>query len=455
MADVVIIGAGPAGIKAAATLVGAGLRPVLIDESPQPGGQGYRAPSAGLALDMPALMGSEARKYRRIHVLFARIREQIDYRPRTLAWAVHEGVLHTVCEGRAASMPYDALILATGARDRIMPVPGWTLPGVFTLGGAQVILKDQGCFIGRRVAFVGSSPLLTLAALQYRKLGAEVVLVADTTPFGAKLASLRDLLASPRTLARGIAYRARLQAARVPHLDGVRPVSIEGGTHVEAVRLLDAAGVERMIACDAIGLGYGLAPEAQLADLAGVSFAFDPLSRQWFPRADAEGRAGPGLYLAGDGAAMGGADAAEDSGALAALALLADFGQGGPPGRRQRLRGRVRRLRRFQRGLARAFAWPAACAADLPDDTVLCRCEAVSVGEVRRAVAAPLGPREVNRAKAITRCGMGRCQGRFCGPALQEVVAAASNLEVAEVGRLRVQAPVKPLPVEVVAEAGA
>lgn len=453
---VVIVGGGPAGIRAASVLAKAGLPPVLIDESRQVGGQGYRAPSAGVDLDMEPLMGSQAGKFRRIHALFADIRSSIDYRPETLAWAAHKGVLHLVSGGRAATVPYDVLLLATGARDRVMPLPGWTLPGVFTLGGAQVILKDQGCFVGRRVAFIGSSPLLSLAALQYQKLGGDIAVVADTTSFGAKLAAWRDLLASPRTLCRGVTYRARLMAAGLPVLDGVDLLAVEGEDQVRGVRLRDGAGLEWRIPCDAVALGYGIEPETQLAELAGASFVFNPDFRQWFPHIDCDGRAGPALYLAGDGAAIGGADAAEASGTLAALAILADLGQGrGSERRRARLRREVRRRRRFQRGLARAFLWPSREIAHLPDETVLCRCEAVTVGEVRRSVGAPLGPQEVNRVKALTRCGMGRCQGRFCGPALQEVVAVAAGINVAEVGRLRGQAPVKPVPIEIGIEAPA
>jgi NADPH-dependent 2,4-dienoyl-CoA reductase/sulfur reductase-like enzyme len=451
---VVIVGGGPAGIRAASVLTEAGLRPVLIDESRQVGGQGYRAPSAGLRLDMAPLMGSQAGKYRRLHALFAGLRSRVDYRPETLAWAAHEGVLYLACGERAASVPYDALLLATGARDRVMPLPGWTLPGVFTLGGAQAILKDQGCFIGRRIAFLGSSPLLGLGALQYRKLGGDITVVADTTSFGAKLAAWRDLFACPLTFGRGLAYGARLKAAGLLVLEGVVPLAIEGDDHVRAVRLRDSAGVERTIACDAVALGYGLEPEAQLAELAGASFTFDPDLRQWFPQIDGDGRAGAGLYLAGDGAATGGADAAEASGTLAALAILSDLGQGrGMERRRTRLRRVVQRRRRFQRGLARAFAWPAAQVEHLPDDTVLCRCEAVTVGEVRRTVSAALGPQDVNRVKALTRCGMGRCQGRICGAALQEIVAATAGIDLARAGRLRGQAPVKPVPMAIGVEA--
>jgi len=179
MPDVVVVGAGPAGIRAAATLHVQGVRPILLDEGQGSGGQGYRAPSPEFSLDMDGLMGSQAAKYRALHACFAAMRDAIDYRPGTLVWAVQDHTLHVVSEGRASTLRFDALIVASGAMDRVVPPPGWTLPGVFTLGGAQVALKDQGCLIGQRTVFCGSSPLLSLAAVQYLRLGADVAVVCD------------------------------------------------------------------------------------------------------------------------------------------------------------------------------------------------------------------------------------------------------------------------------------
>jgi NADPH-dependent 2,4-dienoyl-CoA reductase/sulfur reductase-like enzyme len=445
MGKIVIVGAGPAGISAAEVLCAAGHRPILIDEGQRAGGQGYRQPSEGLALDMLRLMGSEAGKYEALHARFARLQGQIDYRPRTLVWAVDGKTLHLVSDGEADIVEADTLLLATGAMDRVAPVPGWTLPGVFTLGGAQVALKDQGCLIGHRVAFLGSSPLLALAAKQYREMGAEVAVIADTTPLRAKAAAFPALARSPRTLLRGLAYMTGAMRAGTPLLHGVTPLAIEGDGHVEALRLRDGRGCERRFACDAVALGHGLKPETQLADLAGASFAYDADFRLFLPTTDAFGRSRPGLYLAGDGATIGGADAAEASGALAAHAILTDLGAPQDIGAIRPLARRLARLRAFQRGLARAFAWPVAQIRAQADATILCRCENVTIGAVRQAMAQALGPIEVNRVKAMTRCGMGRCQGRVCGSALQEIVAGVSGAGGATAGRLRGQAPVKPI----------
>lgn len=445
MAEIVIVGAGPAGIAAAEVLCAKGLKPVLIDEGARAGGQGYRRPADDLPLDMVRLMGSEARKYTALHRRFEALRPRLDYRPQTLVWAIDGNTLHLLRDGQAETLAFDRLLIASGAMDRIAPVPGWTLPGVFTLGGAQIALKDQGCLIGSRVAFLGASPLLTLAAKQYRDMGAEIAVIADTTPFAAKIAALPRLLRAPRTLIRGLWYMGAALRTGTPMLHGVTPVAIEGEDQVAALVLRDAQGRERRFACDAVALGYGLKPETQLADLAGASFSYDPDFRLFLPQIDGMGRARPGLYLAGDGVRIGGADAAEASGALAAQAILADLGRGQDIAATRELARHVRRLRDFQRGLARAFAWPKAQIAALPDSVTLCRCEKVTVGEVRAAMAKDLGPIEVNRVKAMTRCGMGRCQGRVCGPALQEIVAAQAGDDGAAAGRLRGQAPVKPI----------
>ena len=449
MIKVAIVGAGPAGIAAADALAAHGVAPVMIDEGRRPGGQIYRQPRPELSLDIAALLGAEAENYRRTHATFDRLKDQVDYRPQTLAWGVEDRSLHTVRGKLAETIGFDALILATGATDRTLPIPGWTLPGVFTLGGAQVLLKEHGCLIGRRVVFCGSSPLLYLAAKQYRQMGAEIVALLDTTPFSAKLAAAPALAAAPGTFARGLGYMAALHRAGVAMHHGVALRAFEGSGGVTAVRFRTQRGEEVTLVCDAVATGFGLRCETQLAELAGAELRYHPVFRQWLPHADVDGRCGGGLYVAGDGATVGGAEAAALTGTLAACAVLEDFKIGVRDIDRAGARRRVARLRRFQRGLARAFAWPAGVMSDLDDRVMVCRCEGVSAGELRGAIRAAFGPTEVNRLKAITRCGMGRCQGRFCALPAAELTAQALNVPLEAVGRLRAQPPVKPLPLAV------
>ena len=295
MTRAVIVGAGPAGISAAAILVSQGLRPILLDEGRLPGGQAYRQPAANPALSIDALLGAEAGKYRRIHATFDRVRPQIDYRSESLVWSIFDREVHARHRGRSEAHPFDALILAPGAIDRVLPIPGWTLPGVVTLGAAQILLKEQASLLGSRVVFCGSSPLLYLAALQYRKMGADVVAVLDTTQFSRKLRALPDLLASPGTLRRGLHYLSALRGLGVHVRHGVRLQRVEGATEVEALGYRDRRGEQR-IECDTVAMGFGLRPETQLAELAGCRLSYDPHFRQWFPASDSDGRSGDGVY---------------------------------------------------------------------------------------------------------------------------------------------------------------
>jgi NADPH-dependent 2,4-dienoyl-CoA reductase/sulfur reductase-like enzyme len=442
---VAIIGAGPAGIAAAGVLAAHGVSVSVIDEGHAAGGQIYRRARAGLVLDVDTLLGAEAANYRKFHAAFDRLRDRIDYRPQTLVWGIGEKRLHTVRAAVADTVAFDGLILATGATDRVLPIPGWTLPGVFTLGGAQVLLKEHGCLIGRRIVFCGSSPLLYLAAKQYRAMGAEIAAVLDTAPFAAKIGATPDLLAAPHIFARGLGYMNELRRSGVRIHHGVRLAAFEGAGGVDRVRFSDQGGREHVIACDAVAYGFGLKPETQLAELAGVELRYDATFRQWLPDADADGRCGRNVYVAGDGATVGGAQAAALTGELAACAVLDDFKVAINEVDRNGGRRRVARLRRFQRGLARAFAWPVDAIYDLDDGVIVCRCEGVTAGELRASIRADFGPAEVNRLKAITRCGMGRCQGRFCGLAAAELTAHAMNMPPAAAGRLRAQAPIKPI----------
>jgi hypothetical protein len=326
-----------------------------------------------------------------------------------------------------------------------VPIPGWTLPGVTTLGGAQVALKTQGVGIGARPVFVGSGPLLVLAALQYAKAGAPPELVLDTTSFATKAMAAPGLLRNLPTFLRGLRYTAQLRLRRIPVAEDATPVAIEGEGKATALRWRDSGWREHVTPCDAVALGWGLKPEAQLADLAGVPVRFDATGRNWVPERDEAGRtAVAGVYLAGDGAGIGGAEVAELAGARAALALLEDRGQAVDQAQRAYFDRRLRREALFRVALERAFPFPSRLARSVPDHTLLCRCEAITAGELRQAARdAP----EVNRAKALSRVGMGRCQGRVCGPPAAEILAAELGVAVAEVGRLRGQMPVKPIPV--------
>lgn len=428
---IVVVGAGPAGVRAVERLVAAGQRPVWIDEAPDGGGRVFQKPPPGFTRSAQALYGEDAGRATALHAALERLKPLTDWRPATLVWNLRPAPRILDLHGPAghSTSSYDRLILCTGAMDRVVPIPGWTQPGVTSLGAAQIALKTQGVAMGRRVALCGTGPLLLLLSRQLTKAGARPALVLESTPWSTTLREAAGLARNPAAVWRGLSWRARSRVRT-----GAVPLRIEPGCTALVWR--DARG-EHRTEVDAVALGWGLKPETQLADLAGCRFAFDTAQRLWLPERDAAGRSSvPGIFLAGDGATIGGSVVAELAGARAALAALGDDGA-----EAARLDAALARQAGFRRALDRAYPYPHALAAAMPDDTLLCRCEAITAGEFRAAA----GP-EMNRGKALTRVGMGRCQGRLCGPPAAEVLAAQLGRAIAQVGRLRGQMPVKPVP---------
>lgn len=462
-ARIVIVGAGPAGVRAAETLVAAGLRPLVLDEQSRCGGQIYRQPAAGAGFERSkrTLYGFEAAKAHALHSAMEALLPHIDYQSDTLVWDCEArngqgGRLVALHDAREQNVPFSHLILATGATDRVLPIPGWTLPGVYTLGGAQTALKAQGCAIGSQIVFAGTGPLLYLVAYQYAKAGARVTAVLDTSPLAAQARALPKLARQPATLAKGLYYVGWLQAHGVRIERNVTLERVHGERSVTGLawRRTDAGNGDEAIAetirCDALALGFGLRPETQLADIAGCRFRFDDTTQCWLPERDAAGRSSiAGIYLAGDGAGIAGADAAELAGRRAALAVLEDLQcEVSPDAHREEAASLERALKRiavFRSGLEAAFPPPFGRAASWPDDTIVCRCEQIDAATLRRCVRAG-DATEINRLKALTRVGMGRCQGRMCGEAALALIADETDRSMQTVGRLRAQAPVKPIP---------
>ncbi|MDR6819870.1 NADPH-dependent 2,4-dienoyl-CoA reductase/sulfur reductase-like enzyme [Neorhizobium sp. 2083] len=440
---VVIVGAGPAGIRAAELLVKAGIKPVVIDEGLKGGGQIYRRPPQGFTRPLKQLYGSEASKAVALHTAFDRMvaAGEIDYHRQSSVLATAGNLLQALTSDGRKDFTYDRLILATGAMDRLAPIPGWQAPGVYSLGATQIALKAQGVALGEKIVLAGSGPLLTLVATQLLKAGANIAAILDTSSLRDQTAGLPGMLARPGLVLRGLLMRAKL--GRLYHA-GVKLDRIESDERGPvAMHWRDARGRAQLTACDTVGLGWHLRAETQLAGLAGCTFDYDQSWSQWLPRADRMGRAAEGLYLAGDGLRILGADGAEVAGRLAATACLADMGLPVPDATSD-LR-RLDRLERFARGMARAFPWPRDIVRAVPDETVVCRCEGVTAGQLRESVS--YGGAEANRVKSLARVGMGRCQGRFCQIAGAELIADKAGIEVCDAGRLREQAPVRPLPI--------
>jgi thioredoxin reductase/bacterioferritin-associated ferredoxin len=445
--DLIVLGAGPAGTAAAIEADALGLATLLLDEAPAAGGQVHRAPSPAL-LSRPADAEARAGDAMR-HALAA---SGVVHRPACRVWSLARGFRVTAL---GPDGPEDheapALILATGATERVLPCPGWTLPGVFGLAAATILLKAEHILPGRRVVVAGTGPLLALVAAKLLAAGAEVAAVVDARPRADWLRAAPALAARPDLLARGLGWLARLAAARVPVLAAHAVARIEGTGRVERVAVVPLAapdGPPRVFDADAVCLGHGLLPATEASRLLGARHVFDAARGGWVPELDAARRTSlRGLYACGDGAGLAGAAAAPLSGRLAALAAARDLGrldESAFAARAAPLRAALARAARFGRAMAALSEPPPALLDLVAPDTLVCRCEGVTRGALERAVAA--GAATLNEIKAATRCGMGPCGGRVCAEPAALLLARATDRDRAAIAPATARPPLRPVP---------
>jgi octopine oxidase subunit A len=453
--DLAIVGAGPAGMAAATLATGLGLDTLLIDEQEGPGGQIYRAverTGADSATSSP--LGAD---YLSGRDLAAALRESgARYRPRTTVWHIDpDGGLSVISDRASDTIAARHILLATGAIERPVPIPGWTLPGVMTVGAAQILLKTADLVPGGRAVLAGQGPLLYLAAVQLMRAGALPVALLETTPhenFHAAARHLGGLWAGRQSLAKGLMWLLALRRAGISIRRGIRGLRAVGRERLERV-VWDGGE----IAADHLFLHEGVIPNTQISLALQVAHCWDEAQMSWRPEVDEWGRTSlPNVSIAGDGAGIAGADAAALSGQLAALdtaAVLGRIGEAERDRRAQPMRARLVRERAIRPFLDALYRPAAAILAPPEDDVVACRCEEITVGQIRRAVR--LGAPGPNQLKAFTRCGMGPCQGRICGPIVSAVIAEARGVPIGEVGTYRPRAPYKPITVGALASVGA
>ena len=451
--DLAIVGAGPAGLAAAARALERGLTVTLLDDNPLPGGQYFRQPPAALRRGTHATRDAE---HRRAEVLFKSVEHpRLRYLSDAVVWDAPEPGVLAFARGRDSGRVRAAVtILAAGAVERAVPFPGWTLPGVMTAGGVQNLVKSQRMLPGRRFLVVGNGPLLLVVADSILRAGGTVVEVAESASPSGMWRLLPSLASAPDLLRRGLAYRARLLRARVPLRAGATIVEARGDDEVReaVIAPIDAAGRvdrsrARAIPVDTVVAGFGLVPSVELTRLAGCRLRWDARRGGFVPErsADLETTV-PGVFAVGDGAGIGGAEVALAEGALAGLLAAQRLARGG--GRDvtrelDRLRARLARLHRVRDAIAELWTPPSSFLALLTPDTIVCRCEEVTARDLASVI--DNGDAGVEPVKTTTRVTMGRCQGRNCLATVAELVARARGLAPAEVEHPRARPPARPI----------
>lgn len=443
--DLTIVGAGPAGLAAATSAARLGLDTVLLDEQPAPGGQIYRAITETPVGDR-AVLGEDYWHGAELVEPFRQSGAQ--YVPGTTVWSLsREREIGISVAGAARLIQARHVILATGALERPFPIPGWTLPGVMTCGAAQILLKSSGLTAKGKVVLAGTGPLLWLIAAQYLRAGAEISALLDTTPSGnwtAALPHLPGFLLSPYA-ARGLRLLREVKR-RVKVVRGVVALAARGGDRVEEVAYRVFGDSETRLPVDTLLLHQGIAPNVNLANSVGCAHRWDATQLCFVPEVDARGMSTvPGVAIAGDGAGIAGALAAEHRGRLAALDAAHRLGRLDEHRRDREAAATVAALAKAQRG--RRFIdllYRPSPAFRLPEgETLVCRCEEVTTRQVLDAVA--LGCQGPNQLKSFLRCGMGPCQGRLCGLTVTELIAQARGVPPDEIGYYRLRPPVKPI----------
>lgn len=446
--DLIVIGAGPAGMAAATMGAALGLKTVLLDEQPQPGGQIYR----NVSTVHPAVAKLLGPDYSHGTTLVDGMRAAgVDARHDALVWDISRNLSVTAfANGAALQFQAPQIIAASGALERASPIPGWTLPGVMNAGAAQIALKASGSVPAGRTVLAGGGPLLYLVACQLLEAGADIAGIVETSPSSNRFNALRHLpkaLGAPEYLLKGLKMMAQLRRAGVPWFRNASALSVLGEGQAQGL-LFEVGGAQHTIAADIVLLHHGVIPNTQISRLMRVEHVWSDAQRAFNVVCDAYGQTSlPGFRIAGDGAAIGGALAAQNSGALAALGAALDLGKLSRSDfdrlviPYQRARDRDLKVRPF----LDALYCPPSAITEPVDEAIVCRCEEVTAGRIREM--ASLGCQGPNQTKFFSRCGMGPCQGRVCGSVVTQILAKELGKTPDEIGAYRIRAPLKPVPV--------
>ncbi len=448
--DLLIVGAGPAGMSAAVAARRVGLGVIVADESAEPGGQIYRRALSNASRPQRArLLGADYANGLALARDF--VASGADLRAGSTVFEISEDASACIVapDRGAYIVKARATLIATGAAERAFPVPGWTLPGVMTAGAAQTLLKSSGQMPQGRTVLAGGGPLLWLVAHQLSSAGADVAAVLSFASHADYLRGAAGALAAWRSIgaiAKGARWIAGLRARGVRVVHGARIDGIDAQGARRVVRYRAATRTETVEA-DVVLLHAGVIPSVQATKSLGLEHVWNESQFCWQPVTDAWGASSnANILVAGDGAGIGGAEDAALGGELAALGFAARIGQISSTQRDTQaapLRAARRPHLALRAYLDALYAPPRWLRVPPDEATVVCRCEDVTAGAIREAVR--LGADGPNQVKAFVRAGMGPCQGRMCAQSVAAIVADELGVAPSQVPTQRVRPPLKPL----------
>ena len=452
--ELVIVGAGPAGMAAAITAGRSGTRVTVIDENPASGGQIYRQPPQSLAKSPAPAHDESAAHGAQLRDAFARLGDRMELLSGTTVWGYFPQRRLAIRNEQGWQMiEAQQVILAPGAYEFTPPFPGWTLPGVMTPGAAQSMVKTMKIVPGKRVLIAGSGPFLLVVAGQLQAAGIEVVGVVEAARRRDLLRHLPGLLSDRKMLAQGRHYYRILKQAGIPFHWGHLVTEAKGSESVTEATITPCSAESRpqgpgiTIPIDTLCVGYGFVPRMELAQMADCRIQYSELLGGWIPQVDENFETSvPGLRVAGDGGGVAGAMVAEWEGTLAALAALHQLGELDAATFETQRGPTVERLRKFQTfraALDKIYRIrPGLIDLALPD-TIVCRCEELTRHEVEQGIQ--FGGTEMRTLKVITRVGMGPCQGKMCWPTVARMIATQKGKSITDVGPVGVRPPIGPL----------
>ncbi len=460
--DFVIIGGGPGGVAAAIEAAQAGANVTLLDENERLGGQVFRQFEKGFKVTHPDLLGPDYQDGQKLFNQFSLIQDKIRYLNNALVWGIFKDrTIALARNGTSSSLSFKHLLVATGAYDRPVPFRGWTLPGVFTAGGAQKLVKSERVLPGENILLAGTGPLQLVLADQILKAGGKIEAILEAANVGKNwLQGLMGIWGNWDFLTEGMRYLRRIQKAGVPLLRNHMILEARGDGHVEEAVIAKVdknwrprRNTARRVKVDTICLGYGLVSSTELTMLAECEHTYDLRLGGTIPvrKANMETSVA-GIYAVGDGAGVAGRKVAIEEGAIAGISVASVLGYLSRAVAAERIKphqNRLSKINRFRKilddiSLPRKGLYELAT-----DDTVICRCEEVTLKQLKAALVD--NTIQIKDFKRMTRMGMGSCEGRMCGPSTIEMMRHRLNASAEDVGCLTPRPSIKPVALGVLA----